>query len=216
VVLALVWGAGCKLFRDWGTNLLVMPAAVTLPFYCLWPFNRSVTALGGQIGRATAERRSTAATVIVVVLALCFLRLGPDTQRGELFYLPWWLDWLRPQDKLYRVLLLMPAWGSWAMLITLKFCQPAERTEPQVAALARSCDAIAVAGIMAVLLAVTIVYFQYLGLGGQVAVPLTTVLAGGICGAVFCRVSGGLSRQSLLATNLATQIALLTAYLAAR
>ena len=214
IALACVWGAAWGIFRDWG--FLVMPATATLAFYCLWPFGRAVTALGQQFGDDSADRRTLGIAVIVVVLAMSFLRLTADWERRELFDLPTWIAWVRPQTKLYRVLVLMPAWGVWAMLITTKFCRTNERTEPQVAAMARGCDAFAVALFMAVLLAVSIVYFHHLGLGGQAAVPLIPVVAAIASGVVFCRTSGGLCRGGLLATNLTTQMAFLLAYLAAR
>jgi len=157
-----------------------------------------------------------AVAVVVVVLAMTFMRLSPDSYRGEFPRLPWWIAWVRPQDKPYRVLLLMPAWGTWAMLITLKFCRLGERTEPQLAALVRGCDAVMVAIFMAVLLGVSIFYFHYLGLGGQVLVPLATIVAAIAGGIGFCRPPGGLTRQGLLAANLATQIAFVMAYLVGR
>ncbi len=214
VALACVWGAAWKVFGDWG--FLVMPAAMTLAFYCLWPFSQAVIALGRRIGGKSAERRALVIVVVVVVMAMCFMRLSPDWQRQEFPTLAWWIAWVRPQAKLYRVLVLMPAWGAWAMLITVKLCRPGERTEPQVAALARGCDAVVVAGFMAVLLGVSIAYFHHLGLGGQVLVPLATIVAAIASGIGFSRSSGGLTRQGLLAANLTTQIVFVLAYLAGR
>lgn len=214
VVLACVWGAAWKVFGDWG--FLIMPAAITLAFYCLWPFSQAVTALGRQVGGKSPERRALAIAVVVVVMAMCLMRLSPDWQRQEFPKLAWWIAWLRPEAKLYRVLMLMPAWGAWAMLITVKLCRLGERTEPQIAALARGCDAIAVAVFMAVLLGVSIAYFHHLGLGGQVLVPLATIVAAIAGGIGFSRASGGLTRQGLLAANLTTQIVFIMAYLAGR
>jgi hypothetical protein len=82
--------------------------------------------------------------------------------------------------------------------------------------MARGCDALAVAGLMALLLGVSIFYFHYLGLGGQVLVPLATIIAAIAGGVGFCHVWGGLTRQGLLAANLATQIAFVMAYLVGR
>lgn len=214
LVLANVWGISWKVFRD--PDLLIMPAAVTLALYCLWPFSRAVVALGRRLGGDSAGGQTVAIAVIVAVLAMCFLRLSPIGERFEFFRLHPWIAWLRPEAKLYRVLVLMPAWGAWAMLITVKFCRPGQGTEPQVAALARGCDAIAVAVFMAVLLGVSIAYFHHLGLGGQVLVPLATIVAAIASGIGFSRSSGGLTRQSLLAANLTTQIVFILAYLAGR
>lgn len=214
IVLANVWGISWTVFRD--PDFLIMPAAITLALYCLWPFKRAVVALGRQLGGQSGEGRTVAVAVVVVVLAMSFMRLSPDWARWELPRLPWWIEWLRPQAKLYRVLLLMPAWGAWAMLITLKFCRPGQRTEPQLAAMARGCDALAVAGLMALLLGVSIFYFHYLGLGGQVLVPLATIVAAIAGGIGFSHPPGGLTRQGLLAANLATQIAFVMACLVGR
>ena len=215
IVLANVWGISWTVFRDPEYDL-IMPAAITLALYCLWPFKRAVVALGRQLGGQSADGRAVAAAVAVAVLAMCFMRLNPDWSRWEFPRLPWWVEWLRPQAKLYRVLLLMPAWGTWAMLIALKFCRPGQRTEPQLAAMARGCDALAVAGLMALLLGVSIFYFHYLGLGGQVLVPLATIVAAIAGGIGFNRAPGGLTRQGLLAANLATQIAFVMACLVGR
>ena len=211
IVLANIWGISYTVFRD--PDFPIMPTACTLGLFCLWPFRRAVTALGRQLGEQSVEGRTVAVAVVVVALAMTFMRLSPDPYRGEFPRLPWWIAWVRPQDKPYRVLLLMPAWGTWAMLITLKFCRPGRRTEPQLAALARGCDAVMVAIFMAVLLGVSIFYFHYLGLGGQVLVPLATIVAAIAGGIGFCRPPGGLTRQGLLAANLAAQIVFVMAYL---
>lgn len=216
IALTLVWGAAWRVFGGHHWDYPFLPAGVTLAFFCLLPFGPAVGALAGQIGGASTQRRMTATAVIVAVLAVCLVRLRPDWHRTEPFEVPMWVDWVRPMAKLYRVLLLMPAWGAWAMLITPMFCKSGDRTEPQVAALAHGCDALAVAGVMGALLAVSITYFHHLGLGGQAAVPLAAVITAVASGAVFCRLSGGLSRQTLLAANLTTQIAVIMAYLAAR
>jgi len=214
IVLANMWGISWKVFRD--PDLLIMPAAVTLALYCLWPFKRAIIALGRRLGGDSAGGQTVAIAVVVAVLAMCFMRLSPDWSRWEFPRLHPWIEWLRPQAKLYRVLMLMPAWGAWAMLIAVKFHRPGQRTEPQVAALARGCDALAVAGFMAVLLSVSIAYFHHLGLGGQVLVPLVTITAAIVGGVGFNRSTGGLTRQGLLAANMTTQIAFILAYLAGR
>ncbi len=212
--MACVWGAAWKIFGDWG--YLMMPAAMTLALFCLGPFSRSVAALGRQVGGRSSERRTVAVAVLVVVMAVCLVRLSPDWHRQEFPRLAWWIAWIRPEAKLYRVLVLMPAWGAWAMLISAMFCRPGKRTEPQIAAFARGCDAIAVAGLMALLLGVSIAYFHHLGVGGQVMVPLATIVAAIASGVGFGRAPGGITRQGMLAANLATQIVFILTYLASR
>jgi hypothetical protein len=214
VILVNLWGVAWSVFRDY--EPLVMPAMATSGLFCLWPFRRGIAALADFLAPQEATTRSVAASAIVLVVALSFLGLKPDWHRWEFTRLPWWIAWLQPDAKLYRVLLLMPLWGAWSMLITVKFCRPDERTEPQVSAFARGCGAPAAAGCMAVLLGASIAYFHHLGVGSQVAIFAVTVLAAIGGGAGLSRAAGGPCRQVLLAANVLTQIAFILAYLAGR
>jgi hypothetical protein len=231
-VLANLWGVTWKVFRDY--DPLVLPAMATAGLFCLWPYRRGVAALAELLSRRDAAVRSVTTAVVVLVVALSLLGLKPDWHRWE-FDLPGWLvwllrqvglndpdrierslRWLRPQAKLYRVLLLMPPWGGWAMLIGVKFSRPTDRTEPQVAAFARGCGALAAAACMALLMLVSVAWFHHLGTGSQVAILVVTVLAAVLGGAALCRAAGGPTRKALLASNVTTQIAFVLAYLAGR
>ena len=212
--MVAVWGAAWKIFPDY--DLLIMPAMAATAALCLGPLRRAIAALAETVGGRDATARAVAAAAIVVVVALCFIRLKPDWQRLEYSVLPWWIGWLQPAAKLFRVLLVMPLWGAWSMLIAVKFCKPTARTEPQVAAFARGCGAAAAAGCMAALLGISIAYFHHLGMGSQVSIPAATGLAAIAAGVGLCRLAGGPDRKSLLAANVTTQIVFLLAYLAGR
>jgi len=214
VLLVNLWGVSWRIFRDY--DPLIMPAAVTGCVFCLWPFRRGLAALTELLNRSDGPARSVVSATLVLAVVLCLARLDPDWQRREPLALPQWLDWLRPAAKLYRVLLLMPMWGGWGMIIAVKFCRPTGRTEPQVAAFARGCGAAGAAACMAGLLLMSICYFHHLGLGGQICIPLVTVLAAIAGGAGLCRLDGAPTRRALLAGNVVTQMAFVVAYLAAR
>jgi len=213
VVLANVWGVAWKVFHDY--EPLIMPAVATAALMLLWPFRRAAVAVAETAGGGSPAGRAVVAGVVVLTLTLALARLRGDTQRWE----PQWavrLWWLIPEYKLYRVLLLMPLWGGWAMLIATRFCRPAPDAEPQVAAMAAGCPPLAAAGCMAVPLVPSMVYFHYLGAGSQVLIPAATIAAAVLGGAALCRRAGGLRRSSLLAANMLTQLAFLLAYLAGR
>ena len=204
-----IWGGAWMLFGDYG--LLIMPAAAAMATFCLWPFRRALAALAEIVGGRNRTARSLAATVLVVLLTLCLIRLRPNSYRSE-NVLPFWAAWLRPRDQLYRVLILMPLWGAWAMIVAVQFCRHTHRTEEAVAAFAR-CGPIPAAGLMGALLAVTILYFNFLP-WWQLSISGVTILAAIGGGLVLARLTGGPTRRSLLAGNVLTQIVFILAYLA--
>ena len=217
VVLMNLWGVAWTVFRDY--EPLILPAMATTALFCLWPFRRSLSALAEVVGGPAPAGQSVAAATLTLVVGMCLMGLKPDWQRWEWWEWPamrWLINWLRPETKLYRVLLLMPLWGAWAMLIALKFCRSSDRTEPQVAALAAGCRAPAAAGCMAVLLLISVVYFQHLGPGSQAVLLVAPVLAAVFGGIGLCRRCGGVCRKALLGVNVLTQIVFVLAYLAGR
>ena len=211
LVLVNLWGGTWRLFHDY--DPLIMPAMATAGCFCLWAFRRGLVAIAELIGGRDATARAVAAAALVLAVGLCLARLRPDWHRGE-FEIPWWLQPLRPQAKLYRVLLLMPIWGGWSMMIAGKFTRPGERTAPQVAAFARGCGALPAAGCMAVPLVVSMAYFHYLGVGYQVAIPASAIVTAIGAGVALCRLTGGLNRRALLATNVLTQMAFVMTFIA--
>lgn len=214
--LTNAWGLTWHIFSRYDYDMLVVPALAAAGVFCLWPCRRGVVALAEVLGGRDATARAMAAAMIVFGAAMCLLCLKPDWGRWEYLRLPWWLDWLRPPAKLYRVLFLMPVWGAWSMVITPKFARPSDRTEPQVAAMAAGCPAHAAAACMVFPLVFSIAYFHHLGLGSQASISLVTILAAILGGAGLCRLTGGLTRRALLAANVVTQIAFALAYLAGR
>jgi hypothetical protein len=101
------------------------------------------------------------------------------------------------------------------MLLAGQFCRPSARTEPAVAALARGCGAMTTTAVLAVLVAVTVTYFNHLPLT-QLGISATAIVTAAAGGVLLCRRWGGLCRSALLASNMLTQIAFLLAYLVHR
>lgn len=209
LLLTGAWGLGWTLFHGYAP--LTMPAAVTMAVFVLWPFRRACVSLADLCAGKDGSSRPVVLCVLVVGLAMCLMSLG-DFHSGE-YALPEWLQWVRPGEKYYRVLLLMPLWGAWSMLITPQFCRASAATEPYVAALARGGGAGTAAVCLVPPLAGSIFYFHYLGLWVQVVLSAVAVLGAIAAGLVCCRASGGLTRRALLAGNLLTQILFLLAYL---
>jgi len=208
LVLLNVWGLAWMVFGGFAPYLV--PAAATLAVFVLLPFRQAVTALLDLCAPGQRPSRPVLAALFVAVLGLCLARLSGPPSIAEQPDLPVWLGWVRPW-ALYRVLLLMPLWGAWSMLITPQFCRPRASTEPVTAAFARGCPPVAATGWLVVPLAGSLFYFHYMGLAAQVAIPavagLTAIAAGVLC----CRLAGGLCRRALLAANFLTQVAFLLA-----
>ncbi|MCE5327319.1 MAG: hypothetical protein LLG01_13000 [Planctomycetaceae bacterium] len=208
-----LWGAAWKLFGGVGTSELAMPAAVTAGAIVLWPLRRSLAALVETFcGRDPAVRAVGAAALMVLLFAAMF-HLKADWSRGE------WALWqpiagIRPQCKIYRVLILMPLWGCWSMLAACQFCKKPESVPAFMTAFARSCGAGAAALWLAVALAVSMGYYGYMGEGAQLTmagVTIATALAGSLA---LCRADGGLGRRALLAANALTQLVHLLTFVA--
>jgi hypothetical protein len=214
MVLTNMWGLAWMIFR--GFPPLLMPAAATLSFFVLWPFRRAITALLDLCANGDASSRPVLAAVFVVVLGLCFAWLAPGPWIIEYPVLPWWLEWVRPGSSLYRVLLLMPLWGAWSMVITPQFCRAGEKTDPVTAAIARGCSPVGAAACLVPILGATIFYFHYLGFQLQVVISAVAACTAIASGLLCCRLTGGLTRRALLAANFLTQVAFLLACQACR
>ena len=205
-----VWSGAWTLFRDYG--MIIVPALATLCLLVLWPLRRSLVTLAELLGGNNATARAMTAALLVVVLALCLVRVNAEVVYFKL-QLPGASFWLWPDWKHYRALLLMPLWGGWSMMVLGQFCKPGEQTEPAVAAFARGCGAAVAAVCMGLLLAGSIVYFSYLP-WTQLSISGTAVLTAIVGGAVVAKACGGLKRKVLLTTNFLTQMAFLLSYLA--
>ncbi len=213
VGLVGLWGAAWAIYGDY--DILIMPALVTAAVFVLWPFREALVSLAEAIGGRNPTARAASAAVLVLILIMCFMRMKSAPVYRHEYVLPAALAWIRPQQELYRVLLLMPLWGGWAMLITCQFCKVSDRTEPAVAALAKGCGPLATAACMGMLLAATIMYFNFLP-WTQLSISAAAIIAAVGGGLVLCKLVGDLKRNVLLGTNLLTQIAFILTYLANR
>lgn len=210
VMSLYLWSLSWK-FLDgnfpWPVRTPALLAAVIL----LWPMRHSLSAAAGLCRGRTAMAGS-AAIIIYIVLAggLMFL---PGRFNFDEFALPAWLAWLRPTCLQYRVIVLMPIWGWWAMLIVSKFCKPGEKTCPAAAAMASGTGPLLAAAGLALPLLLTAFYFSYMGWRHWImsGCCVAVALAGGL---ILCRLLGGLCRNVLVAANLLTQFALLGSCLA--
>ena len=206
ILLSVVWTVSWGLFQDY--TLLIMPAAATLAVHVLWPMRRMGSSLAEVVGRGNG----LAEALLVAVLALCLLSLQADYNRAE-NSLPEWLAWIRPSGKMLRVLLLMPVWGTWAMLIMPQFCRAGDCTEPWLAAFAKGCGPMAAAAMLPLPLAGTIFYFHYMGPNAQLWISGLSLLSAIGGSLLLCRVCGGLNRRSWLAVGALTQMVFLVTYL---
>ncbi len=219
MVVSVLWGGCSVLLWSWTWGLFgdfsgipLMPAAVVVVLGLSWPYARSLLALAESlVGRDGP--RTVAVAVLVTGWTLMLLGLkswNPDFPH----YFPPLLQWTRPR-MMFRALLLAPIWGGWAMLLAGQFCRPSARTEPVVASFARGCGAMTATAVLAVLVLVTVTYFNHLP-WTQLSISATPIVTAAVGGVLLCRRWGGLCRSALLGTNLLTQIAFLLAYLAHR
>ena len=220
VFLAWLWGTAWTVFKETPGDYWMRSAAV-VSATVLWLYRRSLLALGECLARDVREQ-ALVVCVAVVVLVLVMLGLRrPYDPDWEFFRIsdrqinlpPHW-QWLFPM-VVQRVLILAPLWGAWAALIACQFCKPNDQTEPAVAAFARGCSPLAASASMAVPLALTLVYLNFLG-WWRLMIPAMTLLCAILGGLVLGRRTGGLKRRTILAVNILTQIAFILAYLASR
>ncbi len=212
-LIAGVWGWAWFLFKE-PQQILFTCVAVTTALYVLWGYRRAFRALAELLGGPDPTGRALAAALLVVGFALCLLGLQSVPFHNE-SRLPAALAWLRPAAELHRVLLIMPLWGAWAMLITGQLWRPDDRTEPAVVAFVRGCGPLPAAASMALPAVLTWLYFRYLG-GWELSLWAAAVVAAVAGGLGIAHLTGGLKRRTLLAVNLLTQCAFLLAYLANR
>lgn len=221
ILLSLVWGlTSIGLWNlagwlfGWPGGMYVMQALTVAAIMLLIPYRRATEALVNAIAGPEATARSIVSAVVVIGLVTCLTVLRPDWYRQEQI-LPNWLVWIRPESKIDRVLLLMPLWGSWAMLILPHFRRLDRQISPAVAAMARGCGPMKTAVFMGMLLATTIGYFAYLP-WIQLTISAAGV-AGAIGGGLFLAYRNGrMDRNVLLATNVLTQLSVLATFLANR
>lgn len=209
VLMIGLWGWAWRSFGDEVAWLL--PPTLTMAASLLLMY-RLAAVRTAELIATEAAHRPLLISVGVAVATAGLMALKPQLYRQE-YSLPDWISWVRPMAKNYRVLLLMPLWGAWAMMIVGQFCHCRDRTEPAVAAFVKACGPLMAAGGLAAVLSLSIFYFHFLpythlGISGA---AIAAAIAGGL---LLSRRSGGLTRSSLLAANLVTQLAFLLAYLA--
>ncbi len=195
------------------SGLPLVPAGLVLLAGGMWLYRRSVVALG----KLAAPKETAGAALVGALVAVFWLLVlldlpGPLPSTGMV--LPAGLQWLRPLPW-YRVLLLSPIWGAWAMLITCQFCRPDRQSSPAIAALATGCGPASAAMAMVVPLAGSLYYFNHLS-WWQSTIPASAIVAATVGGWLFCNRFGGLRREALLAVNVLTQIVFTVAYLVNR
>jgi hypothetical protein len=208
-----LWNLACWLFgwRD-GTYLL---AATTVAFTSLlWLYRRGVVALGKLLAGPDRTSRTLLVAAVLLAMTICLSVLRSDYFRPEPA-LPDWLRWIRPDSKIDRILLLMPLWGAWSMLILPLFRSADAAASPAAAAMGRGCGPLTAAVLMGVLMAASIGYFTFLP-WTQLSIPAAAIAAAIGGGLLLARRNGRMDRHVLLATNVLTQLAVLVAYLANR
>ena len=221
VIIALAWGllsiglwnlAGW-LF-GWPGGMYFMQALMVTVVMLLIPYRRAAESLINALAGPNHTSRSLFAVILVLGLVTCLTVLRPDWYRQEQA-LPDWLLWIRPESKIDRVLLLMPLWGTWSMLILPHFRRPEEQNSPAIAAMAKGCGPMTAAVLMGLLMGTAIGYFAYMP-WTQLSISAAGVAVAIGGGLFLAHRRGQMDRDILLATNLLTQFAVLVAFLANR
>jgi hypothetical protein len=214
---SILWGLACIGLWELGelavhrsTSLPLIPALLVLGGSVLL-YGRGLDELS-RVGVPAGLRASTLSTLILLLWTAMLLEGLRYTYDGSI--LPVYVRWLRPLPW-QRALLLAPLWGGWAMLLALQFNRVTDRTEACIAQLKAGCGPATAAFTMALPLAGSLWYFNYLS-WWQFTIPLVAILVAALAGRWLCQASGGLSRRPLLALNVLTQLAFLAAYLVNR
>lgn len=212
-MLAGVWALASVVSRRWVAGLPMVQVIAVLVLLLATPARQWLTALAHRLAGQDPAGLASASALLVMILTLGLLTIQPHTADWA-NWLPLWLQWLRP-EALYRPLMLMPAWGVWAMMTPLHFCKPADDGCPLVEAFRTHQPVLATSFWMAVALAGTLWELNFLG--GWMALPAAGGLLAGSAGAVgLCRTGGGLTRRNLLAGNFSAQLVFLLCYVAAK
>jgi hypothetical protein len=202
-----LWYAGLGLFRQ-SLRLFFLPNLLVVAGILLGLYSRAMMSLVRILVGSDVARGTLSACVLTLLTAGCFLAMEPRWHVQEQD-LPTWLAWARPQSKIDRLLLLMPLWGAWAMLILPQFRRPSS-DDAVLSGLVRSCGPFTAALMMGALLVVTLGYFAYLP-WTQLSIPAVGILTAVGGGLALAKRNGAMDRNVLLATNLLTQLALLAA-----
>lgn len=216
VAMTFVWNQASGFFGDtYYDYIWIFPAAAVMAFMFLWPFRQAMLQTGRLLGRDDAATSQLIVSVLLIVYALALVAAKPLWIYGET-YLPPELAWVRPGREAARVLLLMPLWGCWGMLIAGGLVKTGPKTEPAVSAMVKGCGPICSVVTLLAPLAATWFYFAFMGTWHHLAISAFAVVTAAVAGVAMGRLEGGLSRRVLLATNVLVQLALLLGYLFAK
>jgi len=202
-----LWHGGQWLFGQ-SVRLSFLPNLLVAAGVVLGLYHRATTSLVRVLAGPDFARGVLSACALAMLFVGGFMAMEPGWYLQEQV-LPNWLAWVRPESKIDRLLLLLPLWGAWSMLILPQFHRPAA-DDAVVCAVARGCGPFTAAVIMGALLVATIGYFAYLP-WTQVTIPVVGVIAAVAGGLALARRNGAMDRNVLLATNLLTQLAVLLA-----
>ncbi|MDP6634878.1 MAG: hypothetical protein QGG42_08280 [Phycisphaerae bacterium] len=199
-----VWSVVWRICNDW--DRLSRPAAVTAVVMLVWPMRRALVSIGPSLRFRDRANQMAVAAAAAALVGVGFMSLVDRYPYATDYPMPGFIGWIRPQLSIFRVLLLMPVWGAWSMLISVQFLRPNEVTDPITRRFARGCGPLAAAACMAPPLIGTIVYFHYMVPPGQIVITGGTVFTAIVSGPILCRIGGGITRRALLAGNMITQI----------
>lgn len=202
-----LWHGGQWLFGQ-PMGMFLLPNLLVVTGILLVLYSRAAAALIRFLAGSDVTRIALAAGLLTLLTVGCLLVLRPDWHLQEQS-LPKGLTWMRPDSKLDRVLLLLPIWGAWSMLILPQFRRPPAK-DGVLTAVARGCGPLTAAILMGILLAATIGYFAYLP-WTQLTIPAVVIAVALGGGLTLAKRNGAMDRSVLLATNLLTQLAMLLA-----
>jgi len=220
-LLVCVWNLSWGLFGDvpvgryaaLNPSLQLLPALAAAAVIVLWPFRRAAASCADLLGGADAGIRAMVSAIEVLLLTLALVAM--KSRQVSEAQLPPQFWGVRPDLDACRALMLMPLWGVWGILITSQFCKPCSDTEGPVAAFARGCGPATAAFCLVLPLGATWYSFHFLGMWQHWTMSISTAVCAIAAGVIFCRIGGGLSRRTLLATSMMTQLAFMLAVLAA-
>ena len=206
-VTCVVWP---HLLNYWVVSSLVCGLVIVFG-----PYRRSAASLiESAVGVGRLSRwvgPALLAAVVAVVLNYAFRQSNPDWPTQLSLQLAWL--WPRP---LCRVLLLMPVWGAWSMVVLVQFHRPDDRTDPPARCFAETVGPLSSAVCLAVPLAGSLMLLNFLYPWRHFIPPAAAVATALGAGTLIVRRRGRMSRKALLATNFLTQLGFLTAYLVVR
>jgi len=205
LVLIGVWSVIWRTFSDW--DRLSRPAAVTAIVLLAWPLRRAMVSIGSALGMRDKGNQYGLASACAVLIGVGFMSLVERYPHE--YAMPEWIAWIRPELSIFRVLLLMPIWGAWSMLIAVQFRRPDAQTDQITRRFAQGCGPLTAVLCMLLPMVGSLMYFHYMVQPGQWIVTGATVVTAIFSGPIICRLGGGLTRRTLLASNMVTQIVFL-------